>query len=145
MYIDNITSTGGGAYGIFQTGAPNVINVFRNNIECGAGELSSQTNATIRAFGTLQNSVQSSAVGTYDILNNGGNVVVSLTGNTIMQMPTTRFTGAIYTITKKHGGTITINGNGANINGAASFSFSGAAYGTMTIVWDGTEWLAHLN
>ena len=60
-------------------------------------------------------------------------------------MPTTRFTGAIYTIIKKQAGSITINGNGANINGAASFTHSGAIYGTMTIVYDGTEWLAHLN
>jgi len=146
LHIGSVSSIGGGAYGIYQfAGTSTISNFFHNNIECGSGESASSTNASLNVFGTIQSSVQSSAAATYTILNNRGNVVISLAGNTAMNMPTFRYIGAIYTITKKHGGGVTINGNGANINGAATFNHSGAIYGTMTIVWDGTEWLAHLN
>jgi hypothetical protein len=51
--------------------------------------------------------------------------------------------GAEYTIWKKHANNGTINGNGININGSATFNFSGTAYQKMVITYDGTEWLAH--
>lgn len=144
LHIDDISSTGGGAFGVFQASSnPNVSNVFCNRIECGSVESSSSTNPSIHAFGTIAASVQSSATTSYTILNNGGNTIISLTGNTSMDMPSVRYTGAQYIIWKKHGGNVVINGNGANINGAASFSFGGTSYQKMTIVWDGTEWLAH--
>jgi hypothetical protein len=144
LYIGTVTG-GAGSYGVYQSAGATLGNVFDNRIYAGSAEATSQTNASLNVAGTIQSKVQSSSATTYGILNNAGNTIVSLTGNSFLFMPAvgTRLIGAEYTIWKKHANNVTINGNGININGSATFNFSGTAYQKMVITYDGTEWLAH--
>jgi len=105
------------------------------------------TNVSLTVSGTVINSIQTTgATATYTINSDSGNIIISdISTNTTIDMPTTRYLGVLYTIIKKHANSITINGNGVNINGSTTFTFSSAIYGTMTIVWDGSIWLAYMN
>jgi hypothetical protein len=136
-------------YGIFQNGLISGGNVLQSKLECGASETTSQPLPSLNVIGTVQSSVQlTGAISPYTIANNAGNTVISDdAANTDIILPAIPYIGAEYTIWKTHGGAVTITPSiGQPINGGAGpFNFSVAAYGTMTLVWIGTEWLAHLN
>ena len=151
IYITGVTIVLGGiqAYGIYQNGLISGGNVLQSKLECGASETTSQPLPSLNVIGTIQSSVQlTGAISSYTISNNAGNTVVSdNAANTVINLPAIPYFGAEYTIWKTHGGAVTITPSiGQPINGSpGTFTFLGAAYGTMTLVWSGTEWLAHLN
>jgi hypothetical protein len=151
IYITGVTSVVGGtqAYGIFQNGLISGGNVLQSKLECGASETTSQPLPSLNVIGTVQSSVQlTGPISPYTISNNAGNTVISDdAANTVINLPAIPYFGAEYTIWKTHGGSVAITpAPGQPINGGTGFfAFLGAAYKTATIVWSGTEWLAHLN
>jgi len=132
------------AYGIYQEDAPGG-NVLGNRLEVGREENSTSDNASLTTVGTSRTSIQSTSAPSYDMEENGGNTVVSLSGNITINLPFTTYVGAVYLIIKKHSTLVNIDGQGNQINGDPLFAFSGIDYSTMSLVWDGGEWLAHLN
>jgi hypothetical protein len=151
LFIQGVTSVLGGTlgYGIFQNGLISGGNVLQSKLECGASETTSQPLPSLNVIGTVQSSVQlTGAISSYTISNNAGNTVISDdAANTVINLPAIPYFGAEYTIWKTHGGTVAITPAPSQpINGSPGpFTFLGAAYKTATIVWSGSEWLAHLN
>jgi hypothetical protein len=158
IYIDGISSLNGISYGIYQANTTNSSNVFENRIKCGISEPSTSEFVSLTVDGSIRNRVQlTGATASYDILINGGNVVVSndVLNNTIL-LPNPFILGApidgiTYTIWKTHTDPVIINNNGGpNINGTpTSFTFTGGAgtaYTKMTVVYiDFTiGWLARI-
>ena len=146
LHISTVTANNPkNAFGIYQQDAPGGNNL-RNRLEVGNDENSISDNASLTTVGTSLTSIQSTSDSTYFMEENGGNTVVSLSASNLsIFLPSTTYIGAVYLIIKKHSNIVNIDGNGNNINGTPFFTFSGIDYSTMSCVWDGSEWLAHLN
>lgn len=156
LLMDGISSAGGQEFGVVQNGFITSGNYFQSKVEVGNAEPAFGGVApSLNVVGTIQTTVQPANPGSsgYVVEENKGNIVVSTSAvNTHFVMPIIKYTGAKYTFIKTHAGNIAINGNvGANINGVTSpalpagqFTFSGAAYAQMQIIWIGTEWVATL-
>jgi len=75
-----------------------------------------------------------------DAYKNTANIVCDTTGGAFtVYLNASPTQGRVYTvILEAHTGTLTINGNGNNINGAATTTLT--AVGAVTLIFNGTQW-----